>query len=96
MIYNYNEMKRKSMRLVAISNGKTYEGEFIDFRIDKDTIPQGKFMYQCRHDDDGNWIDPVTIETRVLVNFCGTLIMDREIEFPDHFRTIYIERCWFE
>lgn len=93
---SYQSAQRHSMRLVAFAENEIYEGEFIDFRIDKDTIPEGKFMYHCRHDDDGDWVTPVTIEQRVIVNFCGTLITNKKIEFHDQYKTIYIEESWFE
>lgn len=96
MICNYNDKIVKPMHLVAMSNGNRYEGEFIDLRIDPNTIPQGKHWYHCRHDDDGDWVTPVTIEPRVIVNFCGTFITDKEIEFPDEYKTIYIDESWFE
>lgn len=72
---------------IELSNtetGETYEGEFIDMRIQMDTIPSGKFAYNCRHADDGDWVDPVTIEKGdVLVNFSGVFITDKEIIFPE-------------
>lgn len=64
--------------------GEIYKGEFIDMRLQMNTIPEGKFAYNCRHDDDGNWVDPVTIEKGgVMVNFAGVLIVENEIEFPE-------------
>lgn len=77
----------KDMMIVELQNdldGSIFEGEFLDMRIARDSIPEGKHAYDCRHDDDGNWIDPVTIENRIVrVNFCGTFITDKPIVFPD-------------
>lgn len=64
-------------------NKKKFTGLFIDQRVDPDTIPEGKYMYHTRHSDNGDWCTPVTIEPFVLVNFCGTIIVDEEIEFLD-------------
>lgn len=85
MVANYEEVKNKMYDFVATNEltGEIYEGKFYDFRIDPTTIPADKFMYHCRHDDDWDWTTPVTIERRVMVNFCGTLITDKEIVFPN-------------
>lgn len=92
---SYQSAQKHIMHLVAFAGSEIYEGEFYDFRIDKNTVPQGKFMYQCRHDDNGDWVTPVTIEPFVLVNFCGTLITDKEIKF-DESHSIYLDHCYFE
>lgn len=66
-----------------------YFGEYIDLRINRDTIPAGKYVYECRHGDDGDWVTPVTIENRVIVNFAGTFITDAQVAFThkDFLRT---------
>lgn len=82
MLYDYNEERKYAENaILTAEDGTEYKGEFIDLRIDPTTIPKGKYMYHCRHDDDGDWTTPVTIEKHVLVNFCGTFIMDTEIDF---------------
>ena len=84
MLHNYKKEIKYAQHLVAIDeDGHKYEGEFIDLRIDPETIPEGKYWYHCRHDDDGDWCTPVTIEPKVIVNFCGTLITDEPIKFPE-------------
>lgn len=71
------------IRLKNDATGEIYEGEYIDMRLKMNTIPKGKFGYNCRHDDDGNWVDPVTIERGgVMVNFAGVFIVDKELVFP--------------
>ena len=64
-------------------NGARYIGEYIDMRLDRATIPKDKYAYDCRHDDNGDRVSPVTIENHVLVNFAGTFITDAPIKFPD-------------
>lgn len=59
------------------------KGKFIDMRVDHNSVPDGKYAYDCRHADDGDWTEPVTVEPLVMVNFCGTLIADEPIEWPD-------------
>lgn len=44
-----------------------------DFRLHPESLTDW-FYYEARHDDDGNFIDPVTIEHRVLVNFCCSVL----------------------
>ena len=50
------------------------EGLFTDYRVNRDTIPEGYFMYEIRHDDDCQG-DPVQIAKWVMVNFWGTLLV---------------------
>ena len=77
--------KAESMDNVVLigEDGTQYIGEYIDMRLDRTTIPNGKYAYDCRHDDDGDWVTPVTIEKRVMVNFAGTFVTDTPIMFPD-------------
>ena len=80
----YNPNKTWKIELQNDETGEIYEGEYIDMRLQMNTIPEGKFAYNCRHGDDGNWVDPVTIESgRVMVNFAGVFIMDKPLVFPD-------------
>lgn len=59
------------------------EGLFTNLRIDRNTVPEGCYMYEVRHDDD-NWGDPVEIALGVLVNHWGTLMMFEPLELiPD-------------
>lgn len=81
MLYPYNPAQAETMAL-TLSDGREITGEFFDgMRIDPETIPSGKHWYQTRHDDNGNWTDPVTIlRGRIIVNFCGTLISDADLD----------------
>lgn len=79
----YNPNNAMQIELINDDTKEHYIGEYIDMRINRDTIPEGKYAYNCRHDD-GDWVTPVTIEKgRILVNFAGTLIVDKPIEFPE-------------
>lgn len=49
------------------------EGLFADWRIDRNTIPEGWYFYEVRHADN-DWCEPVEIALGILVNFWGTLI----------------------
>jgi len=74
----YKKEDTTSEELIA-EDGTVYVGEYTDMRIDRDTLPEGKFAYECRHGDEGDWVTPETIENRVLINFAGTFITDKEI-----------------
>lgn len=79
----YSSKATWAIQLKNDETGEIYEGEFIDMRLKMDTIPPGKFAYNCRHDSDGNWVDPVTVEKgSVVVDFAGVFITDKEVIFP--------------
>lgn len=46
---------------------------FTCLRVDRDTVPQGMYMYEVRHDDDQQG-EPVQIANWIMVNHWGTLI----------------------
>lgn len=45
---------------------------FTCLRVDRDTVPQGMYMYEVRHDDDQQG-EPVQIANWIMVNHWGTL-----------------------
>ena len=47
---------------------------FSDVRIDRDSVPDGCYMYEVRHSDN-DWCEPVEIALGVLVNFFGTILV---------------------
>lgn len=51
---------------------------FTCLRVDPETVPEGLYIYEVRHDDDqqGN---PVQIANWILVNHWGTLISNKPI-----------------
>lgn len=54
---------------------KGIECEFFDIRIDRNSIPEGKFFYEVRHADE-DWGFPCQVKEGILVNFYGTLVSD--------------------
>lgn len=52
---------------------------FTDFRIDRETVPEGLTLYEIRHDDNGRGT-PCTIENKVAVNFYGTILCKHPIK----------------
>ena len=59
------------------SRGKVcgIECEFSDMRIDRGSIPEGKYLYEVAGDDESG-MEPVRIKLGILVNFFGTLVSD--------------------
>lgn len=54
---------------------KGIECDFNDMRIDRATVPEGKYLYEIGSDDDcGD--TPARVKVGVMVNFYGTLISD--------------------
>lgn len=51
------------------------ECDFSDMRIDRSTVPEGRYQYEVAGDDDSGG-DPARVQRGVLVNFFGTLISD--------------------
>lgn len=54
---------------------------FTPLRIDRCTVPQGYYLYEVRHDDDGLG-DAVQIARNIVVNHWGSIITQDEIPLP--------------
>lgn len=81
MLYDYRQESKTPM-LLTLANGNTIEGEFINLRIETDTLPKGKLWYHIRHTDD-DWTEPASLKNGcVVVNFCGTFICAPHQRFP--------------
>ena len=55
---------------------------FTSIRIKRDTIPDGLYVYDVRHDDECQGI-PCEIAPFVMVNHWGTIILAEPLELPD-------------
>ena len=56
--------------------------DFSDMRIDRDTVPKGKYQYEVADDDESSG-DPARVQSGVMVNFFGTLICDEPLPIGD-------------
>ena len=72
MRVDYNKEKFTKVMICGI------ECDFSDMRIDRSTIPEGKYQYEVAGDDDSGG-DPARVQRGVLVNFFGTLICDEPL-----------------
>lgn len=106
--YSWNEEQIRTCRYMRV-NAMTEKFEdvtvlghpmlFTCLRVDRDTVPQGMYMYEVRHDDDQQG-EPVQIANWIMVNHWGTLISNRPIRLeprPDGrnaYRDIDPENNW--
>ena len=85
------DYRTEEVQLVRV---KGIECQFTDMRIDRDTVPEGKFMYEVAGDDDcGD--EPVRVKKGILVNFFGTLISDVELPLDEE-GVLWVEEGAFE
>jgi len=63
---------------ITLEDGATYVGMFTDMRLDRETLPEGKFAYDCRHDD-ATWAELCQLQPFVLVNHAGTFVVNEPI-----------------
>ena len=67
---------------------------FTSIRIKRDTVPDGLYTYDVRHDDECRGI-PCEIAPYVMVNHWGTIILAEPLELPDDgWRYIDEETDW--
>ena len=63
-------------------------------RIKRDTVPDGLYLYEVRHDDECQGI-PCEIAKGILVNFWGSLLMHDELPEVEKEGSLYIsEEEW--
>ena len=49
----------------------------------KNLAEKGVYCYETRHADNGDMATPVTIENRVRVNFCNTIVTSKPLPLPE-------------
>ena len=67
--YDYNKEHFEKVRVCGI------QCLFSDVRIERSTVPKGKYQYKIVGDDDSGG-EPARVQRGVWVNFFGTLICD--------------------
>lgn len=82
MRYDYKEIEIEKVEVKGIPC------EFSDLRIDRATVPKGKFLYEIGDScSDGV---PARIQRGIMVDFYGTLICDRELPLDEQ-GTLWLE-----
>ena len=76
MRYDYREIKTEKVEVKGISC------EFYDMRVKRETIPEGKYLYEVA-DGDSDGV-PARVKPGIMVNFYGTLICDQELPLGEH------------
>lgn len=69
MQLDYNKEKFTKVIVCGI------ECDFSDMRIDRSTVPKGRYQYEVADDDESQG-DPARVKKGIMVNFWGTLISD--------------------
>lgn len=72
MRYDYRKIKTEKVEVKGIVC------EFYDMRIDRATVPDGKYLYEVAGDDDSG-AEPARVGKGVLVNFYGSLICNQPL-----------------
>lgn len=94
MALPYSYCNFKNCIFTDIDTGTDYKGIYTPHRVDRDTVPKGKYVYECRHCD-SSVSRIATVERIVKVNFKGTFICDTPINFSNPNDTfINVERRW--
>ena len=67
---------------------------FHSMRLDRNTVPQGLYLYEIRHDD-ASIGEPVQLAERILVNHFGTILTKEPISLgPDGYLDIAVKKDW--
>lgn len=84
-------MERKNINDIKLCGGVLFGKQvwITEDRIDRRDLPYGNmYVYELRHDDNGDWTTPVEICNNVLVNFCMTIIVNEP--FPIDLNENYV------
>lgn len=68
--------------------------DFSDMRIDRSTVPQGRYQYEVADDDESQG-NPSRVKRGIMVNFFGTLICDVPLPFGDD-NVLWLQQGDFE
>ena len=76
MRFDYSKESFETVRVCDI------ECLFNDARIERNTVPEGKYQYEVGGDDDSGG-EPARVQKGVFVNFFGTLICNHPLPLGD-------------
>ena len=63
---------------------------FSDVRIDRATVPEGKYKYEVAGDDESGF-DPARVQKGVMINFWGTLISDEPLPIDERGHVLWLD-----
>lgn len=95
--YNIAKKEGEAERIeLFFENGTEITGEMFDGH-DVVGIPEGKYGYFVRHDDN-EWSDPVSVkkERGFTCNFMGTIVTDSPVNFGDKDELIITDWGWLD
>ena len=90
------DIRKEEFEVVTVFD---YPMLFTCLRCDRDTLPEGMYLYEVRHDDAMQGI-PCEIAERILVNHWGTVISNKPLELTQQlpsgkkYRLINEETDW--
>lgn len=64
---------------LVFDGGQEISGLLSEIRVDREKDNEGKFLYDIRHSDN-DWCESATLEKFVMVNWFGTLIVEKPIQ----------------
>lgn len=67
-----SDYNRKELTRVKVCG---IECDFSDMRIDRSTVPEGRYQYEVADDDESQG-NPSRVKRSIMVNFFGTLLSD--------------------
>ena len=79
---NYDELTDLKNMTVTFTDNSTVTAKYTEEHIKKDTIPEGKYIYETSEKEGSNYFFD-TIEESVSENFKGSLITDEKINLGD-------------
>lgn len=70
---SYDEAVKQGQNMTVTSpDGRAFDGQYCDPKLDRMTMPEGVYAYDIRHDDDGCGIFVELCHGYVTVNNAGT------------------------
>ncbi len=75
-----SDIKKMDSFTIFMPDKSENAGYFTNFRVERNTLPQGWFAYDLREGDSGKFC---TLEPHVLVNHGGTFLTQTEIDFGE-------------
>ena len=83
-IVNYNKIKNRLFYFRADGDAEYQDvicGRFIHCRVDRETVPEEVYLYECRFEEKNGMNTLTTIEESVDSQFFGTLFLNSELKF---------------